>query len=170
MGDCYLREGKQYCVCKIGFTGTRCDQLSNPCACSPCDEGTCIKDNTRGDAFRCDSGGSEEGISCDLSPCSNGEVCVNNGSSGYYCKMPAYQQGRNQTPCDSGPCPNGQICVNQGTNRYHCQNPSVKESNSPGILPCQVDITSAKIKMFALSFQLYYFRRKEGMSMATVLS
>ena len=133
MEDCYQREGKVYCACKIGFTGSLCDQPITPCSSSLCNEGTCIEDNSSNEGYRCVPGGRENITLCDSSKCSYGEICVNNGSSGYDCKRSAHQQGRNQTPCDSGPCSDGQICVNQRPDKYRCQNSTVKESDSSGM-------------------------------------
>ncbi|XP_071853924.1 uncharacterized protein [Apostichopus japonicus] len=106
------------CLCSFGYTGRVCDQLSDPCQGSPCQNGgACLP---LGDTFYCNCTESymgercESRVQCEPNPCFNGGTCQEGDADTFSCLCPPGLAGDRcnvlPTPCFGDPCVNGD-CV-----------------------------------------------------------
>ncbi len=137
-GTCTEATGK--CVCEAGFTGERCETLSNCFVyaatvfqktgqlISPCNNGTCpIPVDSAGATCVCSPG--TTGSRCELdtneclnNPCKNSATC-NDGFLSFTCSCRPGFAGQlcevNLDDCVSLPCKNGGTCVD-GVASFNC--------------------------------------------------
>ncbi|GAU98557.1 hypothetical protein RvY_09686-2 [Ramazzottius varieornatus] len=115
------------CRCPARFLGTFCENDSNPCASSPCLQGSCTNRLPNDYHCACPSGLTgkrcEYGRYCNPNPCANGGC--EEGTIGPICQCFSGFEGlrceRDIDECQQTPCHNGATCENLfGSFRCNC--------------------------------------------------
>ncbi|XP_066282461.1 uncharacterized protein [Branchiostoma lanceolatum] len=126
-GTCSDGVNSYTCVCRPGFTGTRCETDISECASSPCRNGGTCSDGVNSYTCVCRPGFTgthcETNIDeCASSPCLNNGTCYD-GVNRYTCWCrPGFTGTHCETDineCASNPCRNGGTC-SDGINSYTC--------------------------------------------------
>ncbi|CAH1230883.1 NOTCH1 [Branchiostoma lanceolatum] len=115
------------CICKLGFTGTRCETNVNDCKDKPCQNGGTCEDQVNG--FKCTCAKGYSGNVCELDiddcsgkPCQNGGECKDKVND-FVCRCQKGYAGKlcetNVDDCAANPCQNEGTCKDM-VDGYKC--------------------------------------------------
>ena len=114
------------CLCKSGFSGSRCELSQGQCNATACQNGFCNSSSDLSTLSACSCFYGWAGNSCDQrvdgcasSPCANGATCIADTQSGSYsCLCKQGYTGANCeifiNMCKAGFCLNGGLCSQSG--------------------------------------------------------
>ncbi|KAK6619712.1 hypothetical protein RUM43_012470 [Polyplax serrata] len=121
---CPYGEGRNV---NVGYKGKTCEERTDPCESSPCENGGKCSTNQTEFHCECPTGYAGERCQhpselCSEGPCKNG-ICVPQPESGYKCFCRPGFAGENCeyefNECESSPCLNGGTCIDQ-IGGYQC--------------------------------------------------
>ncbi|XP_010714209.1 neurogenic locus notch homolog protein 2 [Meleagris gallopavo] len=124
-GHCLNVGNTHRCQCRVGYTGSYCEEQLDECDSSPCQNGATCRDHLGG--YQCECVPGYQGVNCEyevdecqFQPCQNGGTCIDLVNH-FKCSCPPGTRGRlceeNVDDCISesgGPrCFNGGQCIDQ---------------------------------------------------------
>ncbi|XP_035691148.1 uncharacterized protein LOC118426042 isoform X8 [Branchiostoma floridae] len=125
--ECKDIGNKFQCICKLGFTGDRCETNVDDCSQNPCENGGVCEDQVNG--FKCICAKGYSGNVCELNiddcagkPCQNGAECRDKVDD-FECVCPKGYAGvlceTNVDDCAANPCQNEGTCKDM-VDGYQC--------------------------------------------------